>query len=209
MLPRPIVRSARALLRDREGATIVEFALVAPAFFFLLFCIVEFGLIQFSKVALESATAQVARDATLGKSSDSECSSSTDRASYIRCLFEHRTSGLINSENIYITAEVVTGNTGGVQFVPDICLTNPPRVGGSCPPGTPYEEMNGMAGFQGGQESMSVGGAGDLIEVKVFYPWKVAIPFFDRYFGNVNPDTGERSGVIMLTSSTVVKNEPF
>lgn len=196
------------LLRAREGATIVEFALIAPMFFFLLFCIVEFGLIQFSKVALESATAQVARDATLGKTADAECVGSVDRVSYIRCLFANRTNGLINSEQIYIAAAVVNGMGGGVTAQPDICMTDPPTVGGPCPSGV-YEDVNGNGVYDASVPPVSIGNAGDMIEIKVFYPWKIKIPFLDRYFGSVNPETGERNGIIMITSSTVVKNEPF
>lgn len=206
--PQPF-RFLRRLIAARAGSTIIEFAVVAPIFFMLFLGIIEFGLIQFSKVALESATAQVARDTTLGRVSDENCPDSIDRVAYMRCLIEHRTLGLINGDQVYVTANVVNGRAGGVEFNPDICLKDPPTVGGDCPEGTGYEEVNGIDGYQGERPPTSVGDPGDLIELKAYYPWRVTIPFMNRFFGDTNSETGERTGVLMLTSSTVVRNEPY
>jgi Flp pilus assembly protein TadG len=60
--PAAIVRrKARWFRRDRRGSAAVEFALVAPIFFALLFAILETGLVFFASQTLETATQDVSR----------------------------------------------------------------------------------------------------------------------------------------------------
>lgn len=193
--------------RNRDGATIVEFAIVAPVFFLLMLGIVEFGLIGFSNMALEAATSQVARDASIGKTSSGACTAATDTVGYAQCAIRERTNGLINHDQIIITANTVSN--GGAATSPDICLTEPPTVGGSCPPGTPYEDVNKNNIYDGNLPPMSLGVSGDLVEMRVFYPWKVQVPFMKRFLGGIDQATGERTGAVMLVSNMVIKNEPF
>jgi Flp pilus assembly protein TadG len=57
----PAGRRFRRFRRNRDGSAAVEFALVAPLFFALLFAIIETGLVFFAGQALETATQEVAR----------------------------------------------------------------------------------------------------------------------------------------------------
>jgi hypothetical protein len=45
-----------------------------------------------------------------------------------------------------------------------------------------------------------VGTSSDLVEIRVSYVWQVMFPLMKPFFNN---------GVAVLSSSTVVKNEPF
>jgi hypothetical protein len=177
----------------QSGATIIEFALVAPIFFLLLLGIIEFGLIGFSQVAIESAVAGTAREASLGK-----VASGGTREDYIVTHIRKKLDGLINSEELVISVNTVL--SGGVQAVPDICMDDPPRMTGNCNPPLSYEEVNGIPGYQS-SSSINVGNAGDLIEVRVFYPWRIQFPLMKQFFGE--------NGVFMITANAIVKNEPF
>src|SRR3954469_3080228 len=59
------IRSFRNVLsrfrRNRRGSTVVEFALVAPMFFALLFAIIETALMFFASQVLETVTQNSAR----------------------------------------------------------------------------------------------------------------------------------------------------
>ena len=56
------VRNAiRRFRRNRRGSAAVEFALVAPVFFALLFAIIETGLMFFAGQVLETGTQDSAR----------------------------------------------------------------------------------------------------------------------------------------------------
>jgi Flp pilus assembly protein TadG len=63
-----MIRSAMnwPLVRDAdEGATAVEFAIIFPVFVLFVFGIIQFGLVLWTKFALQHATAEAARCATV------------------------------------------------------------------------------------------------------------------------------------------------
>jgi Flp pilus assembly protein TadG len=198
----------RNLMRARDGASAVEFAIVAPIFFFLMMAIMEFGLFMFHKVAIESITMQVGREASLNVASgnDPECASAAaDRLAYIRCYVERKAAYLINGDRV--TVNINTVARGGTR-APDICLGN-----GSAPPASSptcsgaYEDVNGNGVYDPPASNNSVGSAGDLIEVRVSYPWRVLVPYMSRVIGSQQED-GSRTNVVLITSSTVFRNEP-
>src|ERR1700731_5367557 len=63
--------SARGVLyrfrRNRRGSAAVEFALVAPVFFALLFAIIETGIMFFASQVLETVTQDAARQVMTGQ----------------------------------------------------------------------------------------------------------------------------------------------
>lgn len=185
---------SRRLARNEDGATIIEFAIVAPVFFLLLMGVIEFGLIGLHSVALDAAVAQTSRVASIGNVPNGY----PDRVSYIESELRRRTQNLINSDRVVISANLLSA--GGAPTPPDICLSEPPTIGGNCPPGTPYENVNGIAGYQGAAQAVTLGQSGDIVEIRAAYPWRVQVPILKDLFGE--------NGALLLTSSTVVKNEP-
>jgi hypothetical protein len=155
--------------------------------------LIEFGMIGFSQVAIESAVASTAREASIGHAVGG------DRVQYVRQHLRTKLDGLINADKLVVAANTVSA--GGVVGEPDICMDDPPRVGGACNPPLAYEEINGIPGYQGTVPAVSLGSAGDLIELRVYYPWRVQFPFMKSMFGD--------KGVIMITANAIVKNEPF
>ncbi len=57
-----------ALWRDRRGASAVEFAIIAPVFFLLLFGIIGCGLLFWTQVGLQHGAEMAARCATVNPS---------------------------------------------------------------------------------------------------------------------------------------------
>jgi len=184
----------RQFLRDTRGTTIIEFAVVAPIFFLIIFAIIELGLLMFSQVALESATMQVSRSAAI---CNKESGGGADCAQAVRTLIAARTRGLINAENIRIQANPLAN--GGIPSNPELCLTNPPSTPAICPSGTMFDDRNGNGRYDGPGE-VTVGTAGQLVEIRVSYPWRTLIPMMDRIYGD--------DGVMLLSASTIIKNEP-
>ena len=207
-----MMRALRKL--DASGATIVEFALVAPVFFLILFAVFEFGLITFSNVVIESAVMHASRAASLGKTSNSSgpCATTADRLGYVTCVIRDRTSVLINADRLIISANPVSGGGTPATSVPDICMTVPPSSPAACDPPLYYQEVNGTSGYQGpgAVNNASLGASGELVELRVSYPWRVQMPFMSSFFGCQGAQkAGCQQGIIMLTSATVFKNEPF
>lgn len=73
------IRLLLRLLRARGGTAAVEFALIAPALFLLLFGIIEFGRLMWTQSALHFAVEEAARCASINTTI---CGSSSSIASY-------------------------------------------------------------------------------------------------------------------------------
>lgn len=195
----------RRLGRDQLGATAVEFAVVAGAFFMLLFAVIEYGMIQFSKVAIEAATVQVSRASSIGNIGPG-CSglpTAQQRQCEIQRLVTEKTRGLVRPESVYVTSTVISAPTTNTPARPDMCLddpTNPyPPSAAQCTgawvnnSGGPNYDPPDMTGGNAGV-------AGDIVEIRVTYLWRVLFPMFRSYFGN--------NGVLTISAATVIKNEP-
>lgn len=200
-----LIGIVRRLRRHENGATAVEFAIVATIFFTLLCGTVEYGMIMFTKIAVESAVMQVSRSASIGDGSYGGCS---DRVCAIKKLVYERTQGLVNKDSVQVTSAVVASPATASPPTPDICLDNasvpdPATCAGS------YIDNNGTPGYQqsAGIDSTSIGEAGDLVEIRVTYLWKVLFPMFEIF--QTYAGTGGKKGYLVITSSAVIKNEPF
>ena len=73
------IRLPLRLMRARGGVAAVEFALIAPILFLVLFGIVEFGRLMWTQAALHFAVEEAARCASIDTST---CGSSSSIASY-------------------------------------------------------------------------------------------------------------------------------
>lgn len=187
-------RAVNTILQECKGTTIIEFAVVAPVFFLLFFAVLELGLLTFTQIALETAVAQTGRDVSISSTK----AVGFDRLGAFSALLKQKTQGLINSENLAISANVLNAEGGGGTEQPDICLTNPPSTPATCPTGTPFQDLNAN-GMYDGPGGVNLGNSGDAVEVRASLPWQVQFPFLKELFGP--------NGVVQLSATTVIKNE--
>ncbi len=189
--------------RKNDGSAIVEFAIVAPLFFLLVFGMLEFGLFLYSKVIIENIAVEISRTASIGKTTDTECSGYPDRIGYIKCIAKNRSSVLINGDKAQVQ---ITKLADGETQVPDICFdTDPPSSDPKeC---VVYQEVNNIGNYQGAQDS-KLGEARELVEVRISYPWSVLMPLVGQFFQRTD-NQGNKRNVVMITASTVLRNEPF
>ena len=184
-------RMLARLRADERGETMVEFAIVSVIFFTLMCAVIEYGLIEMTKIAIESATQQVARSSSIDTSNPS-----CDRACQITTLVTANTHGIINAQNITVSTQVITAASTAPPAQPDVCTDNP-----SIPyPATcvSWQENNGVPGYQ--QNNINAGASNDLVQITVFCKWQVLFPIMKPFFTN---------GIYNIVSTTVVKNEPF
>lgn len=59
------MKNPRRLLRDTGGAAVLEFAIIAPVFFAVIFAIAQLGMLFFANAGLGNAVAEGARLASL------------------------------------------------------------------------------------------------------------------------------------------------
>ncbi len=184
-------KTMRSLTKNNEGATVVEFAFVAPVFFLIVFGIIEFSLIAFVGTVMESATNSSSR---LGKTG--YVAGGTTRQQQIIDMINTKTAGLLDSNKISITTKVYSDFSKVGQPEPCISPPTPPCSGVA---GVNYVDTNGNGQWDSDMGAVGLGNAGDIVVYSVSYPWTILTPFIGALIGN--PYT--------ITTRSVVRNEPY
>lgn len=188
------MRGKTDLRKNEEGATAVEFALIAPVLILLMFGIIEFSFIMFTKATMEGATSVTSR---LGKTGYVE--SGMTRQDMLVQLLTERTYGILDPEQIEVTTLVYErfGDIGRPEP-----LTRDENGNGRYDGGDQYQDINGNGQWDDDLGLAGLGGAGDIVVYKVHYPWHVKTPVMSTFL--VNAD-----GYFPLDVSVVVRNEPY
>jgi Flp pilus assembly protein TadG len=153
-MPTPVnsTASLRTVFRrfrgNRRGSAAVEFALVAPLFFALLFAIIETAIMFFANQALESMAQNAARSVLTGQAQAAGWDAATFKGNFCKA-----TTPIFTCANVSMD----------VQSYPtfaSINIANPIDANGnSVVPPTNY----------------STGGPGDIVVVRFFYPWQLFV----------------------------------
>jgi Flp pilus assembly protein TadG len=146
------IRSFSSLLRrfrrNRGGSAAVEFALVAPMFFALLFAIIETALIFFASQVLETVTQDSARQIMTGQAQNAGLTQAQFKAlvcSKITALFDC-------ANGISIDVQSYT------QF-------------GSVNVASPIDSSKNFTN----PNNYNPGGPGDIVVVRLFYQWPILV----------------------------------
>ncbi len=185
-------------IRDENGATAIEAALVLPVFLLLIFSMLEIGFIAVSMTTIEAATAVTARQARLGIDGGTG-----DIISYIRQEIQARAGGLLNPQNIVITTDT---QAYGTLPQPEPCYENPAPAAGTCPNG-PFLDLNGNGSYDNGaanQPTLNLGSSGDLIKIHVYYPWQILSPIVEPVLATQSSGSGS---AFLIRATTLVHNE--
>lgn len=147
----------RRFRRNRRGSAAVEFALVAPIFFGLLFAIIELAMVFFASQVLETATQDSARVIMTGQAQN---------ASFTKAQFKN-----LVCSNIVAMFDCANGISIDVQSYKAFATINiaDPIVAGEFVPPNNYLP----------------GGAGDVVVVRVFYKWPLFVTGFGFNLANI------------------------
>lgn len=207
-------RLLSSLFRHREGATAVEFAIVATIFFFLLFTIIEFGMFMFTRSVVESAITRASRAASISSASPTSPQTMSngqicyDRTCVARETFKIRGAGLSNMNQVSFAMDLLTN---GAPFGGDYCMESgnehfcSPSSG--CPTGTTIIDYGGPTAGPGACDPSTSAAAanvqGATILLQIIYPYRlfIPIPMIQSLFQY------PQEGVIPITVTTVIKNE--
>ena len=185
----------RALLtiwRDAGGVTAIEFAVIAPVLLLLLFGILEFSAIMLVSNIMESATAISSR---LGKTGYQQAG--LTREATILASINSKTQGLIDPAKLTVAAK----SYSEFDKIGDPEPWNDANNNGLAEAGE-YQDINGNGQRDLDMGIAGYGGAGAIVVYTVSYPWPVMTPLLRPLIGNAQ-------GNYVITTSSVVKNEPY
>jgi Flp pilus assembly protein TadG len=110
-------------IRARTGEAMVEFALVAPLFFVLMFGVMDFGRLFFTQETLQYAVREAGRYAVTGQHQTDKSGSSASRVQSIKNIINQYSLGM-NISNISITSGGVTNYAGGPRQTVVVSVTD-------------------------------------------------------------------------------------
>lgn len=183
---------------DEDGASAIEFALVAPILFLIMMGIIEFGMIMYANNIIENATTIGARYSITGSDYADESravdgtviENGLDRVELIKATIRQRSSGLLDEENISISCQNL-GDAFGSLTNNQVGTRPDPTISGA---GDNCES----AGENGNNNA---GAGGEAVIYNVEYNWELFTPLVGRFFGDDN--------ALTLQSALIVKNEQF
>jgi Flp pilus assembly protein TadG len=186
-------RLRHAFLSSREGATAIEFAIVAPVLFLLVMGVIELGLIFFTNAVLEGATNIGSRIGKTGYSSGGP------REDYIMSRIRELSGGILNTDNL--TISILSYNNFDNIGQPEACITAQCRAVDAVP-GIDFVDTNGNGSWNSDQGKSAAGGAGAIVLYRVSYVWKLFTPLMSALIGDAQ-------GNVTISSVAAVRNEPF
>jgi Flp pilus assembly protein TadG len=142
------MRALRRFRRNRRGSAAVEFALVAPVFFALLFAIIETGIVFMAGQVLENITQQSARKVMTGQA---------QTAAYTQTQFKNyvctQIPALFTCANLYVDVE-------SYPSFSSVAINS---------------QIDGSNNFTSGNMQYSPGNPGDIVVVRLFYQWPLIV----------------------------------
>ncbi|HLJ00535.1 MAG TPA: TadE/TadG family type IV pilus assembly protein [Bradyrhizobium sp.] len=159
--PMPPAKSFfRRFGRNRRGSAAVEFALVAPLFFALLFAIIETGIMFFASQVLETVTQESARQILTGQAQGANYQSWSNFRDNVVCP---QIPALLTCANISVDVE-------SYPAFSNVVLTNHVNNGNFDPSGLGYNP----------------GGPGSTVVVQLFYQWPLIVTGLGYNISNLN-----------------------
>jgi Flp pilus assembly protein TadG len=192
MPPSPAVLSIATALRrfrrSRSGSAAVEFALVAPMFFALLFAIIETGMMFFANQVLETVTQDSARVIQTGQAMTPGGISTTQtgpltEAQFISQVVCPNIPALFTCANIQVDVE---------SYSPDAAW-----------PASFSNQIDSNGNFTTSNLGYNTGGPCDVVIVRLFYQWQLYVTGLGYNISNL---AGSKR---LLWGSAAFRNEPY
>jgi hypothetical protein len=187
-----LLRRLIRLRRDENGSPVMEMAFAAPALFLICAGTVEFGMIMFVTVLMESSLRDAARYGITGQIPDG-----FDRQAYIIQLIGERTIGLVDIDNaeIQILSYPTFDDVGrGEDYVDG-------NGNGSYDPGETYTDENGNSQWDDDVGVPGAGESGQVVVYRISYAWPLLTPLIAPLIGD--------DGKYLIKASIAVRNEPW
>lgn len=182
-------RTLARLRDDTSGATIVEFALVAPVLFTMLFGLFDVGHNMYTAQMLQGAIQKAARDSTIEGAASNTTSLDAKVTTAVRAVAPGST--LAFSRKSYSTFTSVSRP----EDYDDL------NKNGTCDANEPFEDANGNKAWDKDVGNAGFGSARDAVLYTVTVTYKRFFPIYALIPGQTKNFT--------MTTTTVLRNQPY
>ena len=183
------MRRLVALRSDVEGVSAVEFAMIAPALFVLLFGLFDLSYNMYTAEMLQGAIQKAARDSTIEGASvhSSELDGIVTKA--VKSVAPGATLTFNRSSYANFT------DVGRPEDYTDL------NANGTCDNGEPFEDANSNSAWDASSGTSGFGGARDAVLYSVTVRYQRAFPIASFIPG--------QSDEFTLVANTVLRNQPY
>lgn len=196
MNPLNLKKPQPRLMRNQDGSSIVEFAVIAPVMFTLLFGGFDMGHNMYMQSVLQGAVNKAARDSALETGTQQQVQDRVDASVRAQVKAVHK-GAVIADEDI----ERSFFRTFSDAAFPDseiIIIDN--GVIGECEPGDQYIDENNSGFFEEDGVADGQGYTRDAVKYSVTVRYQRLFPF---------PQLAGLDGEIALNATTVIANQPY
>jgi Flp pilus assembly protein TadG len=144
-------RSIRRFGRASDGATAVEFAIIAPAFLATLIAVLQTCVFMFAQAALQNAAVEAGRYFLTGQAQNNNCTATQIINGGCSTLAGVCPAALFNCSNMYLVVQNYSSFSSASTSAPAMYNGSTPITSYAYAPGTP----------------------GDIMVVQLIYAWPV------------------------------------
>jgi Flp pilus assembly protein TadG len=178
--------------RDRRGATVVEFALIAPVLAVMLIGAFDIGHTLYMNAALQGVVQKTARDSALEGGTSTAAAAALDKqlADQVQVLASD--SKVTISRRFYRTYAAASAKKA--EAFTDV------NKNGTCDAGEPYEDANLNSNWDRDGGNSGQGGAKDATVYTATVTYPRLFPFWRMVGG---------SETATVSATTVLRNQPY
>jgi len=176
---RSFLRDLRSFRRAQDGATAVEFAIIAAPFFFMLFAMIELAIVFTISTTLDDGLRAASRRIRTGELQTTGGASAT--------TFRND----VCDRMVWLTSHCQTHLSIDVRTYSQWSGANPPNP----------VQTNGT--FNSTALTFAPGGPEDIVLVRGFYRWTLFTPFLAQALGKLSNNEA------VVTSASTFRNEPY
>lgn len=178
-----------AILRDKRGVTIVEFALIAPVLLLMLMGLLDLSFNMYTTEMLNGAIQTASRNSTIEGASGKDAALDAIVTNAVRAVAPSAT--LTFNRRVYSSFT----DAGRPEDYSDI------DGDGTCNNGEPFEDANGNGAWDRDRGKAGFGGAHDAVLYTVMVNYQRPFPLAGFIPGQTKDFT--------LSAATVLRNQPY
>jgi Flp pilus assembly protein TadG len=196
---RPSRSRFRHMLRSKDGATAVEFALLAIPYFIIVFAIIETFVAYTAEQLVTNAVDTLGRQLRTGQITYNLGLSTDKNVTDFRKAFCDEIAIMIKCS----ATEAATPSSLWLDVESYTSFANMPTTIPRVDANDPHADL-ATTGFK-----YAPGGSGSINMLRAFYRWQVITDIVRPYVSTINPSDGSLPNTFLIVATAAFKNESY